>query len=126
MTVARAMRNPYATHIDYECFRGIIPSSPNFMPSNIDGIIERHGNFMVFEWKRPGEKFNKGQEILLRALAKTDHFIVVIMCGDTDNGLNFDHCWLLNNKGEPYKKYTTFEEFKEFFKLWYDLQDVSE
>lgn len=118
----KAMRNPYATHIDYECFKGIIPNNPNFMPSNIDGIIERNGNFIVFEWKRPGEKFNTGQIRLLQALAKTPRFIVIIMCGDTDNGLNFDHCWLYDEKGKASKKYTTFEEFVEFFKLWYDLQ----
>ena len=118
----KSLRSTLASVADYGDLIGLIPSNPKFSPSDIDGICERKGNFLVMEWKRPGEKFSKGQEILLRALAKTPHFIVVIMYGDTDDGLNFSHCWLYDNKGNASKKYTTFEEFKEFFRLWYELQ----
>ncbi len=103
------MRNPNAKHIDYGFLQGEIPDNPNFMPSNIDGIIERNGSFMVLEWKRRNEKISKGQERLLKALAQ-NNITVAIICGDTDNGLNFEHCWLLNNKGEPEVKYTKYEE----------------
>jgi len=115
------MRNPHATHIDYGFMQGLISENPNFVPSNIDGIIERNGVFLVFEWKRPKEKISKGQEILLKALAKTHGFTVVIMCGDTDNGLNFDHCWILDKQGNPTTKYATYDEFLAFYKFWYSV-----
>ena len=117
---SNAMRNPNAKHIDYGFLQGEIPDNPNFMPSNIDGIIERNGSFMVLEWKRRNEKISKGQERLLKALAQ-NNITVAIICGDTDNGLNFDHCWLLNNKGEPEVKYTKYEDFLEYYKFWYSL-----
>lgn len=116
----KAMRNPDAKHIDYGFMKGAIPDNPNFMPSNIDGIIERNGSFMVLEWKRPKEKISKGQERLLKALAQNG-IAVVIICGDTDNGLNFDHCWILNAKGECEVKYTTYKDFLEYYKFWYEL-----
>jgi hypothetical protein len=59
------------------------------VPSNVDGIAERNGNFLVMEWKRPGEKVSEGQKILLKALAKTPKFMVVVIIGDTDNGTNY-------------------------------------
>ena len=116
---SKAMRNPDAKHIDYGFLQGVIPESPNFMPSNVDGIVERHGSFMVLEWKRKNEKISTGQAILLKALAKKG-FTVIIVCGDTDNGLNFDHCWILDNKGEPKIKYTNYDEFLTYYKFWFE------
>jgi hypothetical protein len=118
--MTNAMRNPNAKHIDYGFLQGEIPDNPNFMPSNIDGIIERNGSFMVLEWKRRNEKISKGQERLLKALAQ-NNITVAIICGDTDNGLNFEYCWLLNSKGEPEVKYTKYEDFLEYYKFWYSL-----
>lgn len=114
------MRNPNAVHIDYGFMQGIFPDNPNFMPSNIDGIIERNGQFMVLEWKRKNEKISKGQGRLLKALAQKG-LTVVIICGDTDNGLNFDHCWIMNNQGEFEVKYTNYEDFVGYYKFWYEL-----
>jgi hypothetical protein len=56
------------SHIDYGDFKGLIPKNPNFVPSNIDGIVERNGKFLVMEWKRPNEKVSIGQQILLKEL----------------------------------------------------------
>ena len=73
------MRNAYATHTDYAEFKGLIPENPNFVPSNVDGICERKGKFLVMEWKRQGEKVSKGQQILLQSLASLHNFMVVII-----------------------------------------------
>ena len=51
-TIVPAMRNAHATHVDFGFLRGVISSNPNFMPSNIDMVLERKGNFLFGEWKR--------------------------------------------------------------------------
>jgi hypothetical protein len=58
-----AMRNAQATHVDFGFLRGIISSNPNFMPSNIDMVLERKGNFLFGEWKREDEEMKTGQKI---------------------------------------------------------------
>lgn len=117
------MRNAYATHKDYGDFKGLIKSNPSFVPCDLDGIVERNGHFLVMEWKRPKEEVSLGQQRMLQALAKTPKFMVVIMVGDTDNGVNLDHYWLLDEKGKPFKKGKDFAEFKEFYQFWYELVD---
>lgn len=64
-----AMRNVNATHVDFGFLRGMIPSNPHFMPSNIDMVLERKGRFLFGEWKREGETMKKGQQILLQQLS---------------------------------------------------------
>ena len=86
-TFNKIMRNAYATHIDYGAFKGLIPNNPAFCPSNIDGIAERNGKFLVMEWKRPNEKVSDGQRRLLQAFAKKPDFTVLIIEGNTDEGL---------------------------------------
>ena len=72
-----AMRNENASHVDFGFLRGMIPANPFFMPSNIDMIIERRGEFIFGEWKREGEKMTVGQRILLLALSKM-HTVLLI------------------------------------------------
>jgi hypothetical protein len=65
----KAMRNPMAVHVDFGFLRGVIGSNPNFMPSNIDMVLERKGSFLFGEWKREDEEIKTGQKILLKELA---------------------------------------------------------
>ena len=73
------MRNPYASHTDYGDFYGLIHDNAGFLPSNVDGICERKGKFLVMEWKRENENLSKGQEYLLKAFAKLPNFIVLML-----------------------------------------------
>jgi len=54
--------------------------------SDIDGVIERRGHFMVLETKRPGEKIPTGQLIMLKALAALPKFHVLVITGNIDTG----------------------------------------
>ena len=51
-------------------------------PSDIDGIVERNGYFLVIEAKGKNARMSRGQEIMLRRLAKIDKFTVVVVWGD--------------------------------------------
>ena len=119
----KLMRNEFATHTDYGDFKGLIESNPLFIPSNVDGIAERNGHFLIMEWKRDAEKVSEGQKRLLQALAFNPRFMVVIIYGNTDDGTVIDSYWLLTPEGKPVKVGIGFESFKEFYKDWYILAD---
>ncbi len=117
----KLMRNEFATHTDYGDFKGLIESNPLFIPSNVDGIAERNGHFLIMEWKRDAEKVSEGQKRLLQALASNPRFMVVIIYGNTDDGTVIDSYWLLTPEGKPVKVGIGFESFKEFYRQWYEL-----
>ena len=119
----KLMRNMFATHTDYADFKGLIPDNPMFVPSNVDGIAERNGHFLIMEWKRNGEKISEGQKRLLKSLAATSRFMVVIIYGNTDNGTVIESFWQLTADGKPFKAGIGFESFKEWYRLWYALAD---
>jgi hypothetical protein len=81
-TFVPAMRNTHATHVDFGFLRGFIGNNPNFMPSNIDMVLERKGVFLFGEWKREDEEMKQGQKILLTALAW--HHTVILITGYVD------------------------------------------
>jgi hypothetical protein len=72
-----AMRNPNAAHVDFGFLRGVIGSNPNFMPSNIDMVLERRGNFLFGEWKRQDEEMKEGQKRLLKELAWSHRVLLI-------------------------------------------------
>ena len=119
--MVKLMRNEFATHTDYGDFKGLIESNPLFIPSNVDGIAERNGHFLIMEWKRDAEKVSEGQKRLLQALAFNPRFMVVIIYGNTDDGTVIDSYWLLTPEGKPVKVGIGFESFKEFYRQWYEL-----
>ena len=120
--MAEIMRST-PTHIDYGDFVGLLPTSPGFTPSNVDGIAERKGKFLIMEWKRSKEKSSKGQQYLLRSLAAQPNFIVVIIRGDTDNGVNMGNYYLVQPQGGCILIGNGFESFKAYYKQWYEWAD---
>ena len=78
-----AMRNAHATHVDFGFLRGIIRDNPNFMPSNIDMVLERKGSFLFGEWKREDEEIKTGQKMLLKELAWIHRVLLITGYVDT-------------------------------------------
>jgi hypothetical protein len=117
------MKSLLASHVDYGDFVGIILNKPTFTPSDLDGIAERNGKFFVMEWKRPKEKVSVGQRIMLQALAGKADFIVVIVIGDTDNGMNIQEFFLVQPHGSCIKIGTSKQEFIAYYKQWYEWAD---
>jgi hypothetical protein len=81
------MRNPDAKHIDFADLSGIIETNPRFLPSNLDMVYERNGHFLIGEWKRPKEHISGGQRLLLHRLASLPNVKVLLIIGDTDDGM---------------------------------------
>jgi len=78
------LRNTMVQLVDYRDLQGIITDNELFACSDIDMIYERNGKFLIGE-KKKGEKVSQGQEILLKALAKTPNFIVLLITGYSEN-----------------------------------------
>jgi len=115
-----AMRNPDAKHTDFTDFIGVIPSNPKLLPSNLDMVIERFGNFLVGEWKRPNEKISLGQEILLKRLATKEDFVVLLIEGDTDNGMVVNKIEAFTKDGLLTHIGDDVNALKGFIKFWYE------
>lgn len=109
------MRNKDARHIDFAELYGLFDKR---LPSNVDMIMERHGRFLIGEWKREGEHMQVGQQILLKQLAKVPKFTVIIVLGDTDSFMHIKKVWKLN-ADETFKVVATNkDQFKDYLVAW--------
>lgn len=113
------MRNANAPHIDFAELSGAIEENPRFLPSNIDMVYERKGWFLIGEWKREGEKLSTGQEILLRRLSQTKQFSVLLITGDTDNGMNVTKIQKFAKNGLIKTVGNSVEDLKSLVCSWY-------
>jgi len=51
-------------------------------PTDVDGLVERNGHFLVLEAKRPGVKIKAGQWWTINALRNTGLFTTIIIWGE--------------------------------------------
>lgn len=114
------MRNPKAEHIDFGFMENIIPENSKWLGSNVDMICERHGKFLIAEWKRADEKLPDGQKYLLQALSQQNNFIVLIVNGySTADDVQVDTVYKVNNN--TLKKVATgLSGLKGLIRTWYD------
>jgi len=127
--MAKLMRNLFTRVVDYGELLGLIPGNERFSPSDIDGICERNGQFLIMEWKRPkdeeyeGEKVSYGQQRLLQSLAAKEGFIVVIIYGKTDNEMQIEKFFRVQPDGPCIQLGIGTDMFKKFYQQWYELAD---
>ena len=114
------MKNRLAPHIDFEELNGLLGK---VVPSNLDMVLERKGHFLFAEWKRDNEKISKGQEILLKSLARLPFATVLIVNGDTDNGMKVNKFWRVLPNGHCVKSGCGLFAFKDYLTEWYLVAD---
>ncbi len=51
-------------------------------PSDLDGLVERNGKFLVLEAKGPGVPIKTGQLMTIKALRETGLFTVIVVWGE--------------------------------------------
>ena len=111
------MRNKHAPHIDFtDLMIG------KLCPSDIDMVLERKGHFLFGEWKRKGEEISEGQRIMLRALHKVPRVTVLIIEGDTDDGMVVNQFWQLAD-GKLSRMGGSVDELLSYVKDWLDAAD---
>jgi hypothetical protein len=106
------LRNTTVQLVDYRDLEEIIDTNKSFACSDLDMIYERKGKFLIGEWKKKGEEISGGQLILLKALANTPNFFVLLITGYSENtNLVVQKIQFLNKKGEFETKY----EYEDLF-----------
>ena len=115
------MRDKYAPHVDFGELSGLLGK---VLPSNLDMVLERKGHFLFGEWKRDGEKISKGQEILLKALSGLPKTTVLVVSGDTDNGMRVERFWRILPNGRYADCGKGLIEFKDYITEWYLVADI--
>ena len=122
----KLMKNSEVKHVDFFELKGLIKTNPNFVPSNLDMVYERNGKFLIGEWKRGNEKLSIGQELLLKALARMPNIDVLIICGDTDDGMVVNKFNWLTKGGESGEGGASVDELKHHISSWYKWADTGE
>ena len=115
----KLMRSQQARHIDFGEFFGLIPESPATCPSDIDMAWERNGKFLIGEWKRPNEKLSMGQKIMLKAQARLNNHVILLIIGDTDDEMIVEQFGRIMPNGKYQKRGSSTKELKEFMKRWW-------
>ena len=115
------MRDKYASHVDFGELSGLLGK---VLPSNLDMVLERKGHFLFGEWKRDGEKISKGQEILLKALSGLPRATVLVINGDTDNGMRVERFWRILPNGSYAESGKGLIAFKDYITEWYLVADI--
>lgn len=115
------MRDKYAPHVDFGELSGLLGK---VLPSNLDMVLERKGHFLFGEWKRDGEKISKGQEILLKALSGLPKATVLVINGDTENGMRVERFWKVLSNGQCIECGKGLIAFKDYITEWYLVADI--
>ena len=94
------------------------------LPTNVDGMTERLGYFLVIEVKR-GEPTRRGQRLMLTQLAAQPKFLVLVVHSDyeetANGGLEFlpRSFQFVNPDGYGIENETTPEDFARRYEQWY-------
>jgi hypothetical protein len=95
-----------------QCFPGT-----KIRVTDIDGFVERNGNFLVLEAKQPGLEIPKGQRILFENMQKTGLFTVVVVWGKKNAVEALQVYYPGYDKPNP-KKPATNENLQRIVKWW--------
>jgi hypothetical protein len=84
--------------------------------TDIDGFVERNGNFLVIECKSHDAKIPTGQSIMFSEMVKTGLFVVLIVWGEVNKPERALAMW--NDKRKEYEPFTQ-SRFIEFVENWF-------
>lgn len=87
--------------------------------TDVDGLVERRGNFLLIETKMPGASVPTGQSILFDQIAKSSKWNVIVIWGDTGAPQTYQ-LW-----GDAKKKAST-KRMKAIFRRWFELAESNE
>jgi hypothetical protein len=99
------------------CFGGT-----RIRPTDVDGLIERHGCFLFLEAKPPGGTLSQGQQITLRALSRQPRTCVLVIYGDPaeQTVVRITRMWQgrIEEQADP-----SLETFRRLVVRWFDWAD---
>lgn len=98
------------------------------LPTNMDGLVERHGHFLLLEVKR-GDMQSEGQRIMLEALARLPNWTVIVVhsrsTAEDDMHSRPVEPWAYEVVGEGHGGSCDPEEFKLRYRRWFLTKEKS-
>lgn len=98
--------------------------STGIEPSDVDGMVERRGNFLVLEAKPPGRgrplavRIKKGQLLNFEAMARTGIFTVIILFGKPNEPE--EYCLVNGTPGKSEIKACDLAEIQNIVATWFE------
>jgi len=90
-------------------------------PSDVDAIIERHGNFLLMETKHPRVDIPDGQMLTIKALYKLGCFTIMLIWGKMEP--EYFQVWYPPHICTTPKDYRGVEKAREVVSRWYEYAD---
>lgn len=107
---------------DYDFLEGCFGNT-KIMPTDVDGIVERRGKFLLIEFKPEKKPISTGQLITLKRLARLPMFTVIVVwhepCAHHDPAIHTNMQILPSGKKEP----VTSNDVRGFVSEWYAAAD---
>jgi len=100
---------------DWNCLDGCF-GQRGIRPTDIDGMVERNGYFLVIETKSPGVELKTGQYLTLRRLANTGYFTVIVVWGTAQKPVEL--LWMDKTKVD-YKERGDLQSLRNWCAHWY-------
>ena len=113
---------------DWGILKGCFGST-HIEPTDVDGLVERNGHFLVIETKNPDVLLKKEQVITFTNLIKTKKFTVIVVWGKKDKPeemmIYYPSYELYNHIGWVGKKKANLNDFRSVVKKWFNYVDFS-
>jgi len=92
-------------------------------PTDVDGLVERNGNYLLFECKYPGADIPTGQKRMLKDLNERHGFTIFVVTGFTQANISgLFVSWPRGAKKEPYKNIDS-NFLLDKTRQWFDWAD---
>ena len=91
-------------------------------PTDIDGMVERNGNFLFLETKAPGAHLPKGQELSFKRLVKRAGAVVIVVWGEQNKPEQLQVFSPKNPDGKLID--ADAELFRRYVQRWYEKADA--
>jgi hypothetical protein len=102
---------------DWACFRGCFGSS-SMSPTDIDGVVERNGYYLVIEAKSPHAQVPGGQRILFKSWVRDGKTTVLIIYGEPQKPEKME---TMTPDGTVCTKKANMDDVREFVSAWYKM-----
>lgn len=92
---------------------------PSVMPMDFDGVIERHGRFLVFETKEEDAPIPYGQLRTLESAWKTGIFTIILLWGKTPATVSMASVW--DEDGKKFDPHSvTAKDLHDYAAWWWE------
>jgi len=101
---------------DWGVLEGVFPRE--IFPTDIDGLVEIGGRFLIFEWKRDGAELTGGQENALTRITKTSKKISAIVIYGDPRTMDIQNIRVIHGGASGDKEPCDLSEFKKRCRRW--------